>query len=112
MNQNLKAYQLEVRDPGASGPELLQMLHRRDKLADIEATLLQEDRDALRAADLVLLRYATEFSEGIARCTDLAEQRRARAIPPSRWWWYLDVISHLPIEPPPQTASNGALSST
>jgi hypothetical protein len=100
MNHHLEMYRLEVRDPEASGPEQIQMLRRRDELAKLGTSLTQGEQEALREADLLLLRHAEQFATEIARCTDLVRQREEQSIPPSRWWWYLDVISHLPLEVP------------
>ena len=33
----------------------------------------------------------------ILRLLDFAAYRREHSIPPTRWWWYLDVVSHLPL---------------
>ena len=98
MNPHLERYCLEVKDLGASGPEHLQMLHRRDELAESETTLSPQEQASLAEADRLLLQHATALVVELSLCIDLAKQRREQNIPPSRWWWYLDVISHLPLE--------------
>jgi len=50
----------------------------------------------LAEADLLLVQRASAFSQEILRFLDLTAHRREHEIPPTRWWWYLDVLSHLP----------------
>ena len=90
-------YLIDVETPGASGIEHLDMLQRRSELAEIEPQLTPSERQALSTADYLLLQYATEFLAEISEITDLAEERRQRAPSVSEWWWYLDVLIHVPI---------------
>jgi hypothetical protein len=49
-----------------------------------------------RLRDRVLVAESSAFYQELLRFLDLAAYRREHGIPPARWWWYLDVISHLP----------------
>jgi hypothetical protein len=79
-----------------SGAEHLEMLQIRDRLAELESTLTSEEQNALIEADRVLVARAHACHQELLRFLDLAAYRREHGIPPARWWWYLDVISHLP----------------
>jgi hypothetical protein len=35
-----------------------------------------------------------DFYHELSRFVNLAEIRKAEAIPPQRWWWYLDVFAN------------------
>ena len=96
MNRLLVHYRVDVRHPEVSGAEHLEMLQIRDRLAELESTLTSEEQDALAEADRVLVEQATAFYQELLRFLDLAAYRREHGIPPARWWWYLDVVSHLP----------------
>lgn len=96
MNPLLQHYQVDVAYPEVSGAEHLQMLQIRDELAELAPALSPEERDALGAADKRLLEQATAFHRELSRFIDLARHRQTHAIPPSRWWWYLDVLAELP----------------
>lgn len=97
MNKLLKSYLIDVETPGASGIEHLDMLQRRSELAEIEPQLTSTERQALDAADQLLVQYATEFLAEISEITDLAEERREQDPSVSEWWWYLDVLIHAPV---------------
>jgi hypothetical protein len=79
-----------------SGAEHLEMLQIRDRLAEVESTLTAEKQGALAEADRMLVERATSFYRELRRFLDLATYRREHGVPPARWWWYLDVLSHLP----------------
>jgi hypothetical protein len=96
MNRLLMHYCVDVQHPEVSGAEHLEMLHIRDRLAEFEPTLTAEDQEALAEADRVLVECAAAFYQEILRFLDLAAYRREYGIQPARWWWYLDVVSHLP----------------
>jgi hypothetical protein len=72
------------------------MLQIRDRLADLKPTLTSEEQEALAEADRILVERATSFYQEILRFSDLAAYRREHGIPPAHWWWYLDVVGHLP----------------
>jgi hypothetical protein len=96
MNRLLVHHSMDVQHPEVSGAEHLEMLQIRDRLAELESTLTSEEQDALAEADRVLVERATAFYQELLRFLDLAAYRREHGIPPARWWWYLDVVSHLP----------------
>jgi hypothetical protein len=96
MNRLLVHYGVEVQHPGVSGAEHLEMLQIRDRLAEREPTLTSKEQEALAEADCVLVERATAFYQELLRFLDLAVYRWEDGIPPARWWWYLDVVSHLP----------------
>jgi hypothetical protein len=96
MNRLVVHYCVDVQDPEVSGAEHLEMLQIRDRLAELESTLTSEEQNALAEADRVLVERASAFYQELLRFLDLAAYRQEHGIPPARWWWYLDVISHLP----------------
>ena len=96
MNPLLKHYCVDVDFPQVSGAEHLEMLQIRDRLAELEPTLSSEERKALLEADRRLARQAAAFCAELSRFVSLAEHRLQHPIPPSHWWWYLDVISEVP----------------
>lgn len=98
MNELLERYIVAVEHPGVSGFEHLDMLMIRDKLAEQEAQLNSEERERLAAADRKLIVQAAAFHTELSRITSLAYERQRRNVPSSHWWWYLDVVAHLPRE--------------
>jgi hypothetical protein len=96
MNRLLEHYALDVKHPEVSGAEHLEMLQIRDRLAEVESTLTAEEQRVLAEADRILVERATAFYRELRRFLDLATYRREHGVPPTRWWWYLDVVSHLP----------------
>src|SRR5262245_23296699 len=97
MNRLLAHYCVDVQHPEVSGAEHLEMLQIRDRLAILESALTPEEHKVLAAADRVLMERATAFYQELVRFLDLTEYRRAHGILPAHWWWYLDVVSHLPL---------------
>ena len=71
-------------------------LQIRDRLAALESTLTPAEQTELAEADRVLVQRAAAFSQQLLRFLDLAAHRREHGILPARWWWYLDVLSHVP----------------
>jgi hypothetical protein len=96
MNRLLVHYCVDVQHPEVSGAEHLEMLQIRDRLAELGPTLTSEEQEALAEADRVLVERAAAFYQELLRFLDLAAYRREHGIPPACWWWYLDVLSHLP----------------
>jgi hypothetical protein len=96
MNRLLMHYCVDVQHPEVSGAEHLEMLQIRDQLAELEPTLTSEEQETLAEADHVLVKRAIAFNQELQRFLDLAAYRQERSIPPAHWWWYLDVVSHLP----------------
>ncbi len=99
MNHLLEYYTTAVNHPNVSGFEHLEMLMVRDKLADVEHTLLPFEKEQLEQADHRLAERASEFCAELARVTDLQYERDQRQSPPSHWWWYLDVLIQIPSLP-------------
>ena len=97
MNRLLAHYRVDVQHPEVSGVEHLEMLQIRDRLAELEPTLTSQEQEALAEADRVLVERAAVFYQELLRFLDFAAYRREHSIPPTRWWWYLDVVSHLPL---------------
>jgi hypothetical protein len=96
MNRLLEHYCVDVQHPEVSGTEHLEMLQIRDRLADLEPTLTSEEQEALAEADRLLIEWVTAFYQELLQFLDLAEYRCEHGIPPARWRWYLDVVTHLP----------------
>ena len=97
MNTFLKHYSVAVTHPDVSAFEHLEMLMVRDKLADQEFSLTKQERASLADADQRLLRNAEAFYSELTRITSLEDERRQRRPAPERWWWYLDVLTALPV---------------
>ena len=96
MNRLLAHYCVDVHHPDVSGAEHLEMLQIRDRLAELEPALTPKEREALAEADRVLVEQAAAFYQELLRFLKLATYRRDHGISPARWWWCLDVVSHLP----------------
>lgn len=96
MNPLLAHYRVDVQHPEVSGAEHLEMLQLRDRLAAIAPTLTPEEQDVLAEADRALVTHAMTFAQEIQRFLTLAVYRHEQGIPPARWWWYLDVVCHVP----------------
>ena len=96
MNQYLSDFLAGVQSPAASGFEHLNTLLVRDHLFEARSTLTAEEQAMLLKADYLLFKQATAFLAELEMMTSLAYERQAREAPPEQWWWYLDVIEHLP----------------
>jgi hypothetical protein len=96
MNEYLKRYIIAVEHPEVSAFEHLEMLLMRDRLAEQEYTLNNDEKRRLKAADQTLLEHAAAFQAELARITSLESERQRRQPAPQRWWWYLDVLTALP----------------
>lgn len=92
MNPLLKSYCVSVEFPDVSGAEHLEMLQIRDRLAEIESQLTDEEKTLLTKADRQLVNNAKDFYHELSHFVNLIERRKAEIIPPQRWWWYLDAI--------------------
>ncbi len=92
----IAAYEVDVRYPDVSGMEHLDMLLTRSQIAGGESQLTADQRRRMAQADRSLLRQARSFYQAISRVADLADWRRRERVPPSHWWWYLDVLAELP----------------
>ena len=67
--------------------------------------LTAEELEALGVADATLAAQAPRVQRELQRFVDLAVYRREHNSP-ERWWWYLDVIQHVPR--PPSATPAGA----
>ena len=76
------------------------MLQLRDKILALENTLTVADSMAVTAADRRLIELASAFYAELSRFINFEDRRKTQQIPPSRWWWYLDVLAELPNELP------------
>jgi hypothetical protein len=92
----IAAYEVDVRFPDVSGMEHLEMLLTRSEIAKGEAHLTAEQRLRLAEADKVLLQQAKAFSQAINKIADLEAWRLDENVPVTHWWWYLDVLAHIP----------------
>lgn len=90
-------YETGVCHPEASGMEHLNLFQVRSHLAAFKTELTDSQRARLARADEQLLRHANEFLDAIEQIADLESWRRHDRIPPSQWWWYLDVVVNVPI---------------
>jgi hypothetical protein len=106
MNRWLAHYCVDVKHPNVSGAEHLEMLQIRDKLADVEDTLTSEEQEILAAADQTLVEQAAAFHSMLQSFLDLAQYRQEHKMPPERWWWYLDVVRHVPSFGPKVSSSD------
>ncbi|MBX7234522.1 MAG: hypothetical protein K1X65_09070 [Caldilineales bacterium] len=91
------SYESGVRHPEASGMEHLNLFQVRSRLARIKGELTDSQRARLERADTELLRRASEFLNSIEQIADLESWRRRDRVPPSQWWWYLDVVVNVPV---------------
>jgi hypothetical protein len=101
----IAAYEIDVQFPEVSGMEQLDMLMTRSEIAKNEMHLSDEERKRVLDADRQLLQQAEEFYKSIRSIADLASWRRDENVPPTHWWWYLDVIVQLPVHLEPLTQS-------
>ncbi len=90
------SYRAGVRHPDVSGMEHLNLLQIRSKLAALAPELSAAQRERLLKADEELLAKANEFLRAIQQIADLPAWRAQEQVPPTHWWWYLDVIINLP----------------
>ncbi|MEJ5308230.1 MAG: hypothetical protein WHX52_00540 [Anaerolineae bacterium] len=91
------AYETDVQFPEVSGMEHLDMLMTRDEIARIEPHLSAALRERVLQADKQLMSRARQFYDAIQAIADLASWRRSKFTPITHWWWYLDVLAHLPV---------------
>ncbi|MEG4318999.1 MULTISPECIES: hypothetical protein [unclassified Microcoleus] len=98
----LNKYCVSVKFPDVSGAEHLEMLQIRDRLAEIESDLSEAEKTLLIKGDRQLIENVNDFYRELSCFVNLADIRKAEAIPPRRWWWYLDVLVFLPISLKPR----------
>ena len=97
--QLLADYEVDVECPEVSGMEHLHMLMRRSELAKGEPHLTGPQHHRLIRADGLLVLHAKQFYEAVQQIADLVLWRQNQHVEASQWWWYLDVISQLPVIP-------------
>ena len=97
LEQLIAEYEVDVECPDVSGMEHLQMLMRRSEIARSEAHLTGAQQQRLEQVDSLLFQQATHFYEAIQQIADLASWRNNQNVPVNHWWWYLDVVSQLPL---------------
>jgi hypothetical protein len=102
-------YEAAVHHPEVSGMEHLQLFQIRSQLADYAEKLSATQQEQLHQADQVLLTNADCFVEAINEIADLSSWRNQRDAPAEHWWWYLDVIVHLPTSRTQATFAEPAL---
>lgn len=90
------AYEVDVRFPDVSGMEHLDMLLTRSRIAQVEDMLSPEQRHRVQIADRELMQQAPRFHMAIRKIADLVAWRARENPSPAEWWWYLDVLVHLP----------------
>lgn len=88
----LKQYIEDVRHPEVSGFELLELLSTRSALVQGEASLSPTERRRLEKADARLLAAASIILARLVELAPLSELRQRSNVPPSHWWWYLDLL--------------------
>jgi hypothetical protein len=93
----LSAYETDVQFADVSGMEHLDMLMVRSEIARHEPHLTDEERQRLLKADSLLMQQAGQFYQSIQSIADLASWRRDENVPVTHWWWYLDVVTQMPI---------------
>jgi len=92
----IREYEAGVQHPDASGMEHLNLLMVRSSMAQAEAELTSAQRLRLEKADRILFAEADRFLQAIQHIADLESWRAQENATPEEWWWYLDVIVHLP----------------
>jgi len=96
MNRYLRDYLVGVKSANVSGFEHLNTLMVRDRLFEQNKELTPEERDELLKADYQLIEQAPIILTELEQITSLEYERKQRDALSERWWWYLDVIVHLP----------------
>lgn len=96
MNNLLKIYNISLDYPEVSGAEQLEILMIRDQIAELETELSAKGRQTLSEADQKLIKNAKKIEQELSQFINLANYRKQEDISPQKWWWYLDVLSHLP----------------
>jgi len=96
MNKLLNIYNISLDYPEVSGAEQLELLMIRDQIAELETQFSAEKRQTLSEADQKLVKKAKLIEQELSQFVNLANYRKQEDISPQQWWWYLDVLSHLP----------------
>jgi hypothetical protein len=99
----ISAYETDAQFPDVSGMEHLELLMTHSEIARHEARSSQVERQRAQRADHQLLRHAKQFYASIQAVADLVNWRSNENTPVAHWWWYLDVITQLPLSLDPST---------
>ena len=94
----ITAYEADVQCPDVSGMEHLDMLLTRSKIAKAAPHLSDKLLQRVLEADKLLIKQARQFYDAIESIASLASWRHNELAPVTHWWWYLDVIAHLPTQ--------------
>jgi hypothetical protein len=94
--QLLKNYTISVQFPDVSAFEHLEMLEIRDKIAEIEEQLSEQEKKELSLADQILIKNSVVIYGQLSQIIDLRKKRADDNISSASWWWYLDVLANLP----------------
>lgn len=92
INSLLKNYCVSIEFPDVSGAQHWEMLQICDRLAEIDSDLSAAEKTLLIKGDRQLIKNVNHFDRELSRFVNLSDIRKAEAIPPQRWWWYLDVL--------------------
>lgn len=95
----LESYRTSVRFPDVSGFEILELLRLRSRLAAVERDLSPAERALLEAADATFLSNTPTLFRQVSEVASLETLRRDLGVPPSHWWWYLDLLMRSPVSP-------------
>lgn len=96
MNNLLNIYNISLDYPEVSGAEQLELLMIRDQIAELETQLSSTEKQILSEADQKLIKNAKIIEQEISQFINLPNYRKKENILPQKWWWYLDVLIHLP----------------
>ncbi|MBF2057314.1 MAG: hypothetical protein IGQ45_08830 [Cyanobacterium sp. T60_A2020_053] len=95
MNQVLNQYKISLEFLDVSGMEYLDLLSIRDELANL--TFTDEEQKMIAELDQILVKNSSLIYQELSRFIDLTKYRPKNQINPQQWWWYLDVLSYLPV---------------
>lgn len=97
--ERLSAYEVDVQFPDVSGMEHIEMFYNRSELAKHEPALSTEQKMRLAKADQILLRDARLFYTALQKIVNIKRWREQDNASPDHWWWYLDVLTAVPVAP-------------
>lgn len=94
----LRSYCVGVEDPEVSGIEHHHMLCVRSELEKLRNQLNPSQRLDLTKADRLLIKQAKAFWAQLSAIVDVQSERQRLGESGVHWWWYLDVVSAMPLE--------------
>lgn len=106
MHQVVRSYDALTQSPEISPVEHVEMLRLRDEVAALveEGALSSQELGQLAKADRRLAEQAGVFAASLMELEDLGRRRLSERIGAERWWWYLDVLAHVPARSPSRAA--------